>query len=133
MLGKSVLVESGKTVEGIRNGMKSLSPFRLRPRGHKWALLAVGFLPWCEEWPTGIPHSLLSPRLDDCRNGRPLKGQAQGLTFVTYSTAGGRDQTEISPEEGAVPRKLSQSPPSASMGSFREAAVGFGQDPKSIQ
>ena len=66
-------------------------------------------------------------------NDSLLGGQAHGLPVLTDPMAGGRDQTEMSPEEGAIPRKLSQSPPSASTGSLREAAVGFGQDPKSIQ
>lgn len=107
--------------------------FQTEAQGPVWALLAVGFLPWCGEGPAGTPHSLPAPRLDDGRSDRPLKGQARGLSFITSPPAGGCDQTEIGPEEGATPRKRSQSPPSASTGSFREAAVGFGQDPKSIQ
>ncbi|XP_008688188.1 uncharacterized protein LOC103662305 isoform X1 [Ursus maritimus] len=48
---------------------------RLRPWDHVWALLARGFLPRRGEWPARIPHSLLAPKLDDCRKDSPLKGQ----------------------------------------------------------
>lgn len=82
------------------------------------------------------PRSLLALRLDNCRNDSPLEEQAVGLTFLTDLRAGGmRGQLDKRSALGKVPSLGNSplSPPLTSTGSFREAAVGLGKGPKSIQ